>query len=139
MRAAKAQVGDRIGAVSFVLTRADLRRYATASGDHNPIHLDEEAAKAAGLPGVIAHGMLTMGQVIWPLVEWAGGDPGAIREYTVRFARPVVVPADGGAELTVEGQVTAVAGSRVTVALAVTASGQKVLGKAQAVIELPAA
>jgi acyl dehydratase len=118
--------------VAIALTRQDVARYAAASGDSNPIHLDAQAAREAGLPGVVAHGMLTMGQAIRPLIEWAGGDPGAIREYTVRFGRPVVVPAQGAAELTVTGRAAAVTDGAVTVNLTVTVDGEKVLGKAQA-------
>jgi acyl dehydratase len=132
----KVRVGSQIGPFVIVLTREDLVRYAAASGDSNPIHLDESAARAAGLPGVIAHGMLTMGQVVQPLVDWAGGDPGAVVDYSARFGRPVPVPADGAAELTVTGQVTSVAPGRAVVNLTVALDGQKVLGKAQVGLRL---
>ncbi|MDR2564510.1 MAG: MaoC family dehydratase N-terminal domain-containing protein [Bifidobacteriaceae bacterium] len=137
MRASGARVGDRIGPVAVALTRADLARYAQASGDRNPIHLDEQAANAVGLPGVIAHGMLTMGRAIQPVVEWAGGDPAAVERYAVRFARPVPVPAEGTADLAVAGEVVAVEAGTATVNLVVTLAGQKVLGKAQATVRLP--
>src|SRR5699024_859207 len=82
------------------LTRADLLRYAEASGDHNQIHQDDAVAKAVGLPGVIAHGMLTMGTAVQPVVDWAAtlepdadGARARIIEYGVRFTRMVVVDA----------------------------------------------
>ena len=90
----------------FRITRADLVRYAGASGDFNPIHWSDRVATGVGLPGVIAHGMLTMALVGRAVTAWVGGDPGAIIDYQVRFTRPVVVPDDDdGAELTVSGVV----------------------------------
>ena len=59
----------------FTVTRADLVRYAEASGDHNPIHQDEDVARSVGLPGVIAHGMYTMALAARAVGEWF---PGAI-------------------------------------------------------------
>jgi acyl dehydratase len=122
--------------VTIALTRQDIARYAAASGDSNPIHLDDRAAEDAGLPGVIAHGMLTMGLAAQALVGWAGGDPGAVREYAVRFARPVPVPADGGVELQVTGRVAETRPDGIVLNLTVTLDGQKVLGKAQAKLAL---
>src|SRR5205085_345453 len=81
----------------------------------NPIHWNERVATEVGLPGVIAHGMLTMGLAARAVSAWAG-DPGALVEYTVRFGRPVVVPDDGtGAEVTVRGRVAALDGTRARV------------------------
>jgi acyl dehydratase len=72
-------------------------RYAKASGDHNPIHLDENTAKMAGLPGIILHGMCTMSIAAKGAVDGlAGGDPTKVRQVSVRFSRPVIP----GAELT---------------------------------------
>ncbi len=87
---------------SYRITRADLRDYAVASGDHNPIHLDPRAARAANLPDTIAHGMLVMG-----LALSAVGRAGVVRECKARWSRPVVVPAEG-TEITVDATVTAV-------------------------------
>ena len=75
------------------MTRADLVRYAGASGDFNPIHYRDDVAERVGLPGVLAHGMLTMGAAVQPVVDWAG--PSRILDYTVRFTRPVVSPSSG--------------------------------------------
>lgn len=87
------------------IRRADLIRYCGASGDLNVIHWNERAARAVGLPDVIAHGMLTMAQALRVVTDWVG-DPGAVAEYAVRFSRPVIVPDDDeGAELLVTARV----------------------------------
>ena len=105
--ASSVRVGDQLVAREVRLTRADLIRYAGASGDFNVIHWDERAARAAELPDVIAHGMLTMGQALQIIVDWVG-DPGRVRDYGVRFTRPVVVDYEAGATLSVSGAVIAV-------------------------------
>jgi acyl dehydratase len=118
---------------TFTITRADLVRYADASGDHNPIHQDEQVARAVGLPGVIAHGMYTMALAARAVGDWF---PGAeVVSIGGKFTNPVVVPADGGAEVEVAGE----AGDPdddglVTVKLTVTCEGQKVLGMPKAVV-----
>ena len=123
--------GDALPDRTCEITREDLRRYAEASGDHNPIHLDDEAAVALGLPGVVAHGMLTAALVIGVVAEWAGGAD-HVRATSIRFAGPVVVPADAPARLEVTGRVKKIAddGSTADVALAVSCAGAKVFGKA---------
>ena len=130
-------VGDELPARTVELRRADLVRYAGAAGDFNPIHWDEQAALAIGLPGVVAHGMLTMAQAARVLTDWAG-DPGAVVEYSVRFSKPVVVPAGAeGAQLTLSGRVTEVLDARrVRVELTAVSAGVKVLGQARAVLQL---
>lgn len=66
------------------------QRYAEASGDHNPIHLDENVARMAGLPGIINHGMCTMAIATKGAVDGlAGGDPTRVRRVSVRFSKPV--------------------------------------------------
>ena len=86
---------------TFRVTRLDLVKYAGASGDFNPIHWSDRFATSVGLPGVIAHGLLTMALVGRALTEWAG-NPAGIVDFNVRFTRPVVVPdTDEGAELVV--------------------------------------
>ena len=87
----RVEVGAVLPAQEFPITRADLVRYAGASGDFNPIHWNERFATEVGLPNVIAHGMFTMASAIRVVTDWAG-DPGAVVEYGVRFTRPVVVP-----------------------------------------------
>ncbi len=129
-------VGDTLPAQEFTVTRADLVRYAGASGDQNPIHWSERVATSVGLPGVIAHGMYTMALAARALDGWAGG-PGRVREVGCKFTKPVVVPDDDtGVVVQVAGKVTAVDGPRVSVALEVTCGGEKVLGMPKAVVDL---
>lgn len=129
------EIGTELPAITVRLTRADLVRYAGASGDFNIIHWNDRTALAVGLPGVIAHGMLTMGHAIRVVTEWVG-DPAKVTDYQVRFTRPVVVPDDDlGAEVTFSGKVTAVQedGSAV-VTLSAVFEGQTVLAKALATV-----
>jgi acyl dehydratase len=131
-------VGEQLPARRYQLTRADLVRYAGASGDTNPIHWSDRVASAAGLPGVIAHGMLTMALAGRLLTEWTG-DTGAIIEYGVRFARPVVVPDDDtGVTLTVSGVVTEIRDDgRLGVELTAMVGDEKVLTQARAIVRAP--
>jgi acyl dehydratase len=117
----------------FYLDRAMLKAYADASGDQNQIHQNEEFAKAVGLPNVIAHGMLTMALVGKYVSDWAGGSE-QVKEFSGRFMKPVVVPADQKVDLTVSGNVVAVDGNRITLELSATSAGVKVFGISQAVI-----
>jgi acyl dehydratase len=116
----------------FTVTRADLSRYAEASGDHNPIHQDEQVATSVGLPGVIAHGMYTLALAARAVSDWTGG--AEVVDLGCKFTNPVVVPADGGATVVVAGTVKSVADGLVTLALEVTCEGQKVLGMPKAVV-----
>lgn len=131
-------VGDVLPAQTFPVDRADLVRYAGAAGDFNPIHWNERFAVQVGLPNVIAHGMFTMAQAIRVVTDWAG-DPGAVVEYGVRFIKPVVVPDDeAGASIEVSGKISALLEeNRVRVELTAVSAGQKVLGRAVAVVRLP--
>ncbi|MFN2562482.1 MAG: MaoC family dehydratase [Jatrophihabitans sp.] len=130
-------VGDEIAAREFPISRADLVRYAGASGDFNPIHWNERFAKSVGLPDVIAHGMFTMATAIRVVTDWTG-DPGAVLEYSVRFTRPVVVPDPDGATLTVGGSVRSIReDGLLEVDLTATVDGQTVLAKARAVVRPP--
>jgi acyl dehydratase len=130
-------VGAELPDQVYRITRADLVRYAGASGDFNPIHWSDRVAVGAGLPGVIAHGMLTMALAGRAVTDWTG-DPGALVEYQVRFGRPVVVPDDDeGAEVRVRGVVgTLLDDGRVRVDLTVTSGGEKVLSLARAIVRL---
>jgi len=134
---AEVEVGTAVPAQTFTIRRADLVRYAGASGDFNVIHWNERVARSVGLPDVIAHGMYTMALAARVVTDWAG-DPGRVVDYGVRFTRPVPVPDDdAGAEVEVTGVVAAVLdGDRVRVDLTATHAGQKVLGRAQAVVQL---
>ena len=130
-------VGTELPEQVFSVTRADLVRYAGASGDFNPIHWSDRVATSVGLPGVIAHGMFTMALAGRAVTAWAGG-PAALVEYQVRFGRPVVVPDDEtGAEVTVRGIVKELLDDgRVRVDLTVTSGGEKVLSLARAILRL---
>jgi acyl dehydratase len=126
--------GDVLPEQSFRVTRADLVRYAGASGDFNPIHWSDRVAVSVGLPGVIAHGMYTMALVGRALDTWAGG-PGRVRELGCKFTRPVVVPDDeSGVTVLVRGTVSNVTDQGVQVALEVTCGTEKVLGAPKAVL-----
>lgn len=117
---------------TYTVTRADLVRYAEASGDHNPIHQDEEVARSVGLPGVIAHGMYTMALAARAVEAWF---PGAeVVSLGCKFTSPVVVPAEGGVDVEVAGEVKDSTDGLTTVALTVTCAGQKVLGMPKAVV-----
>jgi acyl dehydratase len=124
-------VGDVVAEKSFDLTRDSLVRYAGASGDFNSIHYRDDVAVEVGLPGVLAHGMLTMGFAVQPVVDWIG-DPGKVLDYTVRFTRPVLVPATGHATVTVVAKVGAIDEGVARIDLTVTLNDETVLGKAQA-------
>jgi acyl dehydratase len=133
---ADVEVGTELPARTFAVDRADLVRYAGASGDFNPIHWRESAAKAVGLPDVIAHGMYTMAQGGRFVTDWTG-DPGAVVDYGVRFSTPVVVPDEGGATLEISGKVEAkLDDNKVVVALTARSNDQKVLTRAKAVVRL---
>lgn len=130
-------VGDVVAEQSYHLTRDTLVRYAGASGDFNPIHYRDDVATSVGLDGVLAHGMLTMGLAVQPVVDWLGGDSGKVLDYQVRFTRPVFVDAEAGADVTVLAKVGVLdelpdgggAGARID--LTVTFRDETVLGKAQ--------
>jgi acyl dehydratase len=131
------EVGEIVAEASFPLTRDSLVRYAGASGDFNPIHYRDDVAAEVGLPGVLAHGMLTMGLAVQPVVDWLG-DPGRVLDYQVKFTRPVVVDPQTGAVVTVVAKVGAIEDDAVRVDLTVTFGEQTVLGKAQVRVRPPA-
>jgi acyl dehydratase len=130
-------VGDVVAERSYELSRDTLVRYAGASGDFNPIHYRDDIAASVGLPGVIAHGMLTMGLAVQPVVDWAG-DASRVADYQVRFTRPVVVDPTDGAVVSVTAKVGQLdQESRVArIDLTTTFSGETVLGKAQVRVSL---
>ncbi|MFT4164092.1 MAG: MaoC/PaaZ C-terminal domain-containing protein [Microlunatus sp.] len=131
-------VGDQLPGLSVHFTRQTLVRYAGASTDFNPIHYSNFYAAQVGLPGVIAHGMLTMGSALRLVTDWVG-DPTRVRSYFVRFTKPVVVPDDAdGTEVAFSGVVSAIDGSEVTISIEAIADEVKVLGAARAVVDLGA-
>ncbi|MBV1779888.1 MaoC family dehydratase [Paeniglutamicibacter sp. ABSL32-1] len=137
--------GQPIGTATIRVNRADLVRYAGASGDFNPIHWNERFATEVGLPGVIAHGMFTMGSAVQLVSDWAG-NPGAVIDYQTRFTKPVPVadpagsnPSDfEGTAIEISGTIGALDAEARTarVDLTVSVEGTKVLVKAQAVVQL---
>ena len=135
-------VGQEIGTRSIDVTRQDLVKYAGASGDFNPIHWNESFATSVELPGVIAHGMFTMGAAVQLVSDWAG-DPAAVVDYQTRFTKPVLVADttgtdEAGAVIDVTGVVGALDADARTarIDLTVVAAGQKVLMKSQAVVKV---
>lgn len=136
---ADVEPGTEIPPKSYRATRLDLVKYAGASGDFNVIHWNERVARSVGLPDVIAHGMYTMAQAGRYVTEWAGGDPGAIAEFGVRFSAMVPVPDDDeGATIELSGTVAKKLGDNlVAVDLVARAGGTKVLTRARAVVRLP--
>lgn len=136
--------GTALPGQSFTLRRADLIRYAGASGDFNVIHWNDRIATEVGLPDVVAHGMLTMGTVVRVVTDWVG-DPAAVQAYGVRFTRPVPVPDDsaldgsgGGSTVEVSAEVTEkLEDNLVKVTIKATYSGATVLAKAIATVRLP--
>jgi acyl dehydratase len=133
------EVGAAIPPRSYQLMRANLVKYAGASGDFNIIHWNERLAREVGLPNVIAHGMLTMAQAGNFVTEWANGDPGAVVELGVRFSAMVPVPDDDqGTTVEVSGKVAEKLGDgKVAVDLIARSGNAKVLSRSRAVVRLP--
>jgi acyl dehydratase len=129
--------GTQLEPKTYRATRADLVKYCGASGDFNVIHWNERIAKSVGLPDVIAHGMYTMAQAGRYVTELAGGDPGAVVEFGVRFSSMVVVPDDDeGATIEVSGTVAEVLDdNRAVIDVVARQNGTKVLSRARAVIK----
>lgn len=129
-------VGDPIGSRTVPVDRGRLVRYAGASGDFNPIHFSDAFAEQVGLPGVIAHGMFTMGSAVTLVEDWVQ-NPAAVVDYQTRFTRPVAVPAQGEVAIEVSGTIGALDDDARTarVDLTVTFDGARVLGKSQAIVQ----
>ncbi len=125
-------IGQALPAREFHFTRESLVRYAGASGDFNAIHYRDDVAKAVGLPGVLAHGMLTMGAAVQSVVDFLG-DSGKVLDYQVRFTKPVLVDAAKGATLVVNATVVEIdeAAKVARIDLSATCDDVVVLGKAQ--------
>lgn len=129
-------VGDTVTERELHLTRDSLVRYAGASHDFNPIHYRDDIAASVGLPGVLAHGMLTMGVATSVVTDWLG-DAGWVADTRARFTKPVVVDPEAGAILTVTATVGAldIDASRARIDVRVSFNDQVVLGRAQTVVE----
>lgn len=131
------EVGQQVASKEYKFTRDSLVRYAGASGDFNTIHYRDDIAQAVGLPGVLAHGMLTMGVSVQPVVSWLG-DAGKIIDYGVRFTKPVVVPPQGSAVVNVVATVAQLYPENRKARIDLTTSFEEnnVLGKAQVWVQL---
>ena len=129
----KIEVGFAIPERVVLIDRQMLQAYADASGDQNPIHQNEEFALSVGLPNVIAHGMLTMALVGKYVTDWSGGTA-SVKEFSARFIKPVIVPADEKVDLTINATVIEVIGDQIKLDLVATSAGVKVLGMAKAVV-----
>jgi len=128
--------GDRLPDLELRLTRPDVVRYSGASTDFNPIHYSDRIAKAIGLPGVVVHGMWTMGAALRIVTDWVG-DPALVTSYFVRFVNPVPVPDDDqGTTVQVQAHVTDVTDGVATIAIEATHDANKVLGAAKATVRL---
>ena len=130
----KIEVGAELAPQSFLINRKLLVEYADASGDQNPIHQDEAFAKSVGLPDVIAHGMLTMALAGKYLSDISGSQ--SVLEFSARFIKPVVVPADTDVTLVISGKVTEVNNGIAKIELLAMCNEVKVLGMAKGVIKI---
>jgi acyl dehydratase len=130
---AEVKVGDEVQELRVTPDKYLPHRYAGASGDFNPIHIDDEFAKAVGLPRNILHGLYTMGLVAKAnAVALAGGDPRALKKLSVQF-RGMGVPEQ---EIVVTGTVTEVDGDRVVVDTVASQGETKLIKNARAELEL---
>ncbi|MCX2712826.1 fused (3R)-hydroxyacyl-ACP dehydratase subunits HadA/HadB [Mycolicibacterium sp. J2] len=124
-------VGDELPVHHTRLSRGDLVNYAGVAGDANPLHWDENIARLAGQPDVIAHGMLTMGLGASFVSSWTD-DPGSVSRYAVRLSQPAVVPADGGADIEYSGKIKSLDPATRTgvVLVGAKSQGRKIFGLA---------
>lgn len=113
------EVGEELPELRRVVTREDVRAYAEAGGDRNPLHVDDEVARSAGFDGVIAHGMFTMGHMAACVEMWAAGPGSFVERVSAQFRAPVAM----GDEIIAGGRVRAVDGDRVTLDLWVRVDG----------------
>lgn len=129
-------VGLELPELRVPVTRSTVVRYSGASTDFNEIHFSDRHAKAIGLPGVVAHGMWTMGAGLRIVTDWIG-DPSRVLSYAVRFTRPVVVPdTDEGAEVVYTAKVAEVDDGVAKLAITATCGDDAVLGAARAEVRL---
>jgi len=104
------RVGDEIPALARTVTREDVRAYADASGDQNPLHQDDDVARMVGFDGIIAHGMFTMGHLGACVAGWAG-DPRNIERLSAQFRAPVFM----GEQIVAGGRIRSVDATNRTV------------------------
>ncbi|UFS97898.1 fused (3R)-hydroxyacyl-ACP dehydratase subunits HadA/HadB [Nocardia huaxiensis] len=130
-------VGDELPTRTFQLTRGDLVNYAGVSGDANPIHWHERVASLAGLPDVIAHGMLTMGLGAGFVSDWLG-DPCAVLRYGARLSNYTVVEAVSAGGVEFSGRIKSLDPETrtATIVLVAKSAGRKIFGLATTDIRL---
>ena len=129
-----AAVGDEMTPLSRTVTQEQINAYAEASGDHNPIHVDPDFARAVGLPGTIAHGLLDMAILTEAVARWAGGYE-QVASVSCRFSKPLLP----GETVTCSGRVIDVDESSRTATLdleATSSSGERVLTNGRATVRL---
>lgn len=129
------KVGEVLPAKTYIINRGSLVAYANASGDQNPIHQDEAFAKSVGLENVIAHGMYTMG-LVGEYVGRMAGSSSKVREFSAKFTKPVIVPADVDVVLVVSATVVELTDEIARLEIIAMCNEVKVLGMAKAVILL---
>jgi acyl dehydratase len=120
------KVGDEIPAFSKVVKREDVKAYADASGDQNPLHQDDSFARSVGFPGIIAHGMFSMAHLTKAITDWAG-DPGALRYLKVQFRAVVFMDETLVAKGQVESLDQATNRARLSVWAEVNRAGERQL------------
>jgi acyl dehydratase len=125
--------GDQIDELRVTPDKFVPHRYAGASGDFNPIHIDKEFAQMVGLPSNILHGLYGMAQVARAVQDAAGGDPRRVRRLAVQF-RGMGFPEQ---EIVVSGSVASVADGRAVVAVEAAQGDNRIIRNAEAEIELP--
>jgi acyl dehydratase len=130
---AEVRPGDRLPELRVTPDKYLPHRYAGASGDFNPIHIDPEFAKTVGLPRNILHGLYSMALVARGCAALADGDPRALRRLSVQF-RGLGLPEQ---EITVSGEVRSVEGARVFVDVVAEQGGKQVIRNAEAEVEVP--
>lgn len=127
-------VGDEMTPLARTVTQEQINAYADASGDHNPIHVDPEFARAVGLPGTIAHGLLDMAILTEAVARWAGGYE-QVASVACRFSKPLLP----GQSVTCTGRVISVDDTARTATLeleATSSSGERVLTNGRATVRL---
>jgi acyl dehydratase len=129
---AELKAGDQVPELRVTPDKYLPHRYAGASGDFNPIHIDPEFAKAVGLPGTILHGLYMMGLVARANTELAGGDPGALKRLSVQF-RGMGTPEQ---EIVVSGTVKSVDGDRAVIDTVAAQGDNQTIRNAEAEVRL---
>ena len=131
------KVGDEIPSLSKIVKREDVKAYADASGDQNPLHQDDAFAQSVGFPGIIAHGMFSMAHVTKALTDWLG-DPGALKRMAVQFRAVVFMDETLVARGRVESVDPSTRQARISIWAEVERNGERVLPikNSEALVEL---